>query len=153
MSYKEEYLVKNIRDNIINKTINNYILEHKMKYIRLKFDCRLDSVIDKSNKYNKVNLYIIFYSEKEDVTHKYYLKCPKPMIEYQILKILDKNPLLIKSLGAYLLPIPLIDYIINKYWGRIDVIKKKKVIVRDHNWYESTPTQPSQEILELMRSY
>ena len=110
-------------------------------------------MIDKSNKYNKVNLYIIFYSEKEDVTHNYNLKCLKPMIEYQMLETLDANPLLIKSLGAYLLAIPLIDYIINKYWGRIDVIKKKKVIVRDHNWYESTPNQPSQELLELMRSY
>ena len=108
MSYKEEYLVKNIKINNINKTINNYILEHKKKFIRFKFDCRIDSAIDKSNKYNKVNLYIIFYSEKEDVTHNYYLKCPKPMIEYQMLKILDANPLLIKSLGAYLLPIPLI---------------------------------------------
>ena len=72
-------------------------------------------MIDKSNKYKKVNLYIIFHSEKEDVTHNYYLKCPKPMLEYQMLKILDANPLLIKSLGAYLLPIPLLDYIINKY--------------------------------------
>ena len=110
-------------------------------------------MIDKSNKYNKVNLYIIIYSKKEDVTHNYYLKCPKPIIEYQMLKILDANPLLIKSLGAYLPPIPLIDYIINKYWGRIDVNKKKKMIVRDHNLYESTPKQPSQELLELMRSY
>ena len=153
MSYKEEYLVENIKINNINKTINNYILEHKKKFIRFKFDCRIDSAIDKSHKYNKVNLYLKFYSKKEDVTHNYYLKCPKTMIEYQMLKILDANPLLIKSLGAYLLPIPLIDYIINKYWGRIDVIKKKKVVVRDHNWYESTPKQPSQELLELMRSY
>ena len=153
MSYKEEYLVKIIKINNINKTINNYILEHKKEFIRFKFDCRLDSVIDKSDKYNKVNLYILFYSEKEDVTYNFYLRCPKPMIEYQMLKILDANPLLIKSLGVYLLPIPLIDYLINKYWGRIDVIKKKKVIVRDHNWYESTPKQTSQELLELMRSY
>ena len=153
MSYKEEYLVKNIKNNKINKTINEYILEHKKKFIRFKFECRKDSVIDKFNKYNKVNLYIIFYSQKKDVTHNYYLKCPKPMIEYQMLKILDANPLLIKSLGAYLLPIPLIDYIINNYWGRIFVIKKKRVIVCDHNWYESTPKQPSQELLELMRSF
>ena len=74
------------------------------------------------------------------------------MIENQMLKILDANPLLIKSLGAYLLPIPLIDYIINKYWGRIDVIGKKKELVFDHNWYESEPEQPTPEKLELMRS-
>ena len=65
MSYKEEYLVKIIKNNSINKTINNYILEHKKKFIRFKFDCRIDSVIDKSYKYNKVNLYIIFHSEKK----------------------------------------------------------------------------------------
>ena len=69
-----------------------------------------------------------------------------------MLQILDANPLLIKSLGAYLLPIPLINYILNKYCGRIDVIKKKKVLVLDHNWYESEPKQPTQEKLELMRS-
>ena len=56
MIYKEEYLVKNIKLNNKNKTINNHILEHKKKFIRFKFDCRIDSVIDKSNKYNKVNL-------------------------------------------------------------------------------------------------
>ena len=124
MSYKEEYLVKNIKIININKTINNYILEDKKKFIRFKFDCRIDLVIDKSNNYNKVNLYTLFYSEKEDVTHNYYLICPKPMIEYQMLKILDANPLLFKSLGAHLLPIPLTDYIINKYRGRTDVIKQ-----------------------------
>ena len=42
-----------------------------------------------------------------------------------MLKTLDANPLLIKSLGAYLLPLPLINYIINKNWGRIDVIDTK----------------------------
>ena len=34
MTYKEKYLVKNIRINNINKTTNNYILEHKKKFIR-----------------------------------------------------------------------------------------------------------------------
>ena len=92
MSYKQEYFVENIKINNINKTISNYILEHKKKFIRFIFKCRIDSVIDKFNKNNKVNLYITFYSEKEDVTHNYYSKCPKPMTEYQMLKILDANP-------------------------------------------------------------
>ena len=35
---------------------------------------------DKFNKNNKVNLYFTFYSEKKDVTYKYYLQGPKPMI-------------------------------------------------------------------------
>ena len=153
MTYKEEYLVKNIRINNINKTINNYILEHKKKFIRFKFDCRIDAIIEKFNKNNKVNLYITFYSEKKDVTHNYYLQCPKPMIENQMLKILDRNPLLIESLGAFLELIPLLEHIIYKYWGRIDVIKKKKEIVLDRNWYEIEPKHPSQELLELMRSY
>ena len=29
MAHKEEYLIKNININIINKTINNYILDYK----------------------------------------------------------------------------------------------------------------------------
>ena len=33
MTYKEEYLVKNIRIININETINNYILEHKKNLI------------------------------------------------------------------------------------------------------------------------
>ena len=37
-------------------------------------------MIDKYSKNKKVNLYITFYSEKEDLTHNYYLKLPKPMI-------------------------------------------------------------------------
>ena len=111
----KEYLVKNIKINTINKIINNYILEHKKKFKRFKLDCRIDSTIEKSNKYNKVDLYITFYSEKKDVTHNYYLKFPKPMIETKILQILDKNPLLIKSLGDYLDPSPLIDLVIFKY--------------------------------------
>ena len=109
MIYKEEYLVENIKLKNINKTINNHILEHKKKFIRFKFDCRIDSVIDKSNKYNKVNLYFTFYSEKKDVTYNYYFKSPKPMMENQMLKILDANPLLNKSLGAYLEVNPLIN--------------------------------------------
>ena len=100
MIYKEEYLVKNIKLININKKLNKHILEHKNKFIRFKFDCRIDSVIDKSNKYIKVNLYITFYSEKKDVTHNLYFKCPKPMIENQMLKILDAIPVLMKSLGA-----------------------------------------------------
>ena len=74
------------------------------------------------------------------------------MIENQILKTLDANPLLIKWLGAYLEPNPLLDLIIFKYWGRIDDINNKKVLVHDYNWYESQPQHPSQELLEFMRS-
>ena len=47
MSYKQGYFVKNIKINNINKTINNYILEHKKNFITFKFDCRIDSVIEK----------------------------------------------------------------------------------------------------------
>ena len=126
MTYKEEYIVKNIRNNILNKTIKNYILEHKKKFIRFKFDCRIDGMIVKYSKKNKVNIYITCYSEKEDLTHNYYLKFPKPMTETKLLKILDKNPLLIKSLGAYLDPNPLINLIIFKFWGYIN--NKNKLI-------------------------
>ena len=115
MTYREEYLVKNKRIYNNNKTINNHFLEHKKKVIRFKFDCRIDEMIEKFSRNNKVNLYITFFSKKEDVTHNYYLKCPKPMIEYKLLKILDANPLLIKSQGAYLDPYPLINLIIYKY--------------------------------------
>ena len=66
-----------------------------------------------------------------------------------MLKILDKNPLLMKSLGAYLYPIPLIDLIIYKYLGYIN---NKKKLVRDYNWYDSDPKHPSEELLDLMRS-
>ena len=58
----------------------------------------------------------MFYSEKEDVTYNYYLECPKPMIENRLLKLLDTNPLLITSLGAYLDSNPPIVYFIYKYW-------------------------------------
>ena len=152
MSYKEEYLVKNIKINNINKTINNYILEHKKNIIGLKFDCRIDSMIEKNNKNIKINLYITFYSQKKASTHNYYLQCPKPMTENQIIKILEANPLLIKSLRAYLEPNPLIELIIFKYWGHINVINNKKKLVRYYNWYESQPQHPSQELLEFMRS-
>ena len=152
MAHKEEYLIKNINIIIIIKTINKYILDYKKKFIRFKFDCRMDSVIEKFNKNNKVNLYIMFYSEKEDVTYNYYLQCPKPMIENRLLKILDTNPVLIKSLGAYLDPYPLIVYILYKYWGRIDIINNKKKLVHDYKWYESAPKHPSQELLDSLRS-
>ena len=152
MAYKEEHLIKNIKINNLNKTINNHILEHKKKIIRFKFDCRTESVMEKFNKNNKVILYFTFYSHKKDVTHNYYLQCPKPMIENRLLKILDTNPLVIKSLGAYLEPNPLIDLIIFKYWGRINIINNKKRLVHDYKWYESAPKYPSQELLEFMRS-
>ena len=144
MSYKEENLVENNKIDNMNKTINNHILEYKRKFIRSKFDCRIDSMIEKNNKNNKIIFYITFYSEKKDVTHNFYIQCPKPMIENQMLKILDRNPLLIKSLGAYFELIPLLEYIIYKYWGRIDVINKKKAIVFDRNWYDIEPQHPSQ---------
>ena len=150
MSYKQEYFVENINNININKTIENYNLEHKKKFIRFKFECRIDSVIDEFNKNNKVNLYTIFYSHKEDVTLNYYLRCPKPMIETKMLKISEANPMLIKSLGRYLYPIPLIEFVIFKYWGYFD---NKKKLVHDYNWYESSPKHPSREILEIMRSY
>ena len=68
MAYKEGYYIKNVNILIINKTINKYILDYKKTYKKLKFDCRIDSVIEQFNKNNKVNLYIMFYSEKEDKT-------------------------------------------------------------------------------------
>ena len=74
------------------------------------------------------------------------------MIENRLLKILDTNPLLIKSLGASSEPNPLIDLIIFKYWGRIDNINNEKKLVHDYNWYESAPNHSSQEKLEFMRS-
>ena len=143
MTYKEEHLVKNIRINNINKTIKNHILEHIKKFLRFKFNCKIDGMIDKHSKIKKVNLYITVYSEKEDLTHNYYLKFPKPMIETKMLKILDKNPLLIKSLGAYLDSNPLINLIIFKYWG---YISNKNKLVHDYDWYESDPKHPSQEL-------
>ena len=152
MTYKEEYLVEKIKINKINKTKNNYNLEHKKKFIRFRFECRIDSITEKSNKYYKVDLYITFYSEKKDVTHKYYLKCPKPMVEIEMLKILDANLLLIKSLGAYLDPIPLIEFILFKNWGRIDIINNKEKLLLDRNWHEFAPQHPSRELLEVLRS-
>ena len=150
MSYKQEYFVENIKTNNMNKTISNYILEHKKKFTRFKFECRIESVIEKFNKNNKVNVYITFYSHKEDVTLNHYiLSCPKPMIEIKMLKFLEANPLLIKSLGAYLETIPLVEFFIFKYWGYNN---NKKKLVRDYNWYESSPRYPSQELLEIMRS-
>ena len=57
--------------------------------------CRIDSVIDEFDKNNKVNVYITFYSHKEDATLNHYtLSCPKPMIEIKILIILEANPIL-----------------------------------------------------------
>ena len=50
MSYKQEYFVKNIKINNINKTLKNHILEYKKKYIRFKFHCRIDSMIEKKTK-------------------------------------------------------------------------------------------------------
>ena len=149
MTYKEEYLIKNIKINNINKAKNNHIMEHKKKFIRFIFDCRIDGMVDKYSKNNKVNLYITFCSEKEDLSHNHYLKFPEPMVENKMLKLLDANPLLNKSLGAYLDPNPLIYLIIYKYWGYIN---NKKQLVHDYNWYESAPQQPSQAILEFMRS-
>ena len=67
------------------------------------------------------------------------------MIENQLLETLDTNPLLIKSLGAYIDPYPLIVYIIYNYWGCTDIINIKKKLVHDYNWYESSPNQPTQE--------
>ena len=149
MSYKQEYFVENIKINNINKRKNNYILEHKKKFVRFRFESRIDSVIEKLNKNNKADVYITFYSPKEDLTLNYYLRCSKPMIENQMLKILKTNPLLIKSLGAYLKPIALVEFIIFNYW--VYIYKKK--LVHDYNWYESQPKHHSQELLEIMRSF
>ena len=48
-----------------------------------------------------------------------------------MLKILDANPLLIKSLGCFLGLNPLLEHIICKNWGWIDFINKKKKLVLD----------------------
>ena len=67
----------------------------------------------------------------------------------KMLKILEANPMLIKSLGCYLYPIPLVEFIILKYWDYID---NRKKLVHSYIWYESSPKHPSREILEIMRS-
>ena len=73
MSYKQEYFVENISIKNINKTIKNCISEHKKKFIRFKFECRIDSVIDEVNKNKKVNVNITLHSNKEDVTLNRYI--------------------------------------------------------------------------------
>ena len=99
MSLKQEDFVENININFINETMKTYISEYKKKFIRFRFECRIDSVIEKFSRSNKVNVYITFYSNKEDVTNNHdILSCPKPMLEIKMLKILEANPLLIKSL-------------------------------------------------------
>ena len=70
------------------------------------------------------------------------------MIEIKMLKILESNPLLIKSFGVYLEPYPLIEYIILKYWGYIN---NKKKLVHDYNWFETPPETPSRELLKIIR--
>ena len=74
---------------------------------------------------------------------------PKTDDRKKMLKILEANPTLIKTLGRYLYPIPLVEFFILKYWGYID---NKKKPVHDFNWYESTPKHPSHELLGIMRS-
>ena len=69
-----------------------------------------------------------------------------------MLKILERNPLVIKSLGGYLDPIPLIEFMLFNYWGRIDIIINKNKLVHDYNWYESDTKHPSHELLDFMRS-
>ena len=73
MSYKHDYFVENITIININKTIKIYISQYKKKFIRFKFECRIDSIIEEVKKNNKVNVYITFYSHKEDVTHNHYI--------------------------------------------------------------------------------
>ena len=68
----------------------------------------------------------------------------------KMLEILEASPIIIKSLGRYLYPILLLEYIILKYWGYID---NKQKLVHEYNWYESSPKHPSLELLEIMRSY
>ena len=66
-----------------------------------------------------------------------------------MLKVLEANPMLIKSLGRYLYPIPLVEFIFLKYLGCID---NKKKLVHDYNWYESPPKHSSRELSGIMRS-
>ena len=42
MSYKHEYFVENINIINIKKTIKNYISQYEKKFIRFKFECRID---------------------------------------------------------------------------------------------------------------
>ena len=63
MAYKEEYLIKNININNMNKTKKDHILEYKKKFMRFKFDCRIDSVIEKFNKNKKV-IYILCFIQR-----------------------------------------------------------------------------------------
>ena len=51
-----------------------------------------------------------------------------------MLKILDTNPKLFKSLGAYLLLNPLTENILHKSWGRIEVIKGEKKLLLHQKW-------------------
>ena len=95
---------------------------------------------------------ITFYSKKKHLTHNYYFQFPKPMLETKMLKILDTNPKLVKSIGRYLHLNPLTEYLLYKHWGRIGVIDNEKKLLLDRGWYEKEP-QTSQEITDLMRSY
>ena len=110
-------------------------------------------MIATNNKNDEVNLYIMFYSEKRDLTQSQYLKLPKPAIETKILKSLHANPKLVKSLRNYIDLSPLIEYILHKYWGWVAVINKKECVVLYCDWYKYEPHQPPQRLLELMRSY
>ena len=89
--------------------MNTHISEHKKKISRFSFVCEIDSKIGKYEKKGKINLNITYYSTKKHLTHNYYVQFPRPMIETKMLKILDTNPKLVKSIGRYLLLNPLTE--------------------------------------------
>ena len=101
--------IKNVMVKDVNSVIDKHIERYKKKFLASTFIRKINSLtivgypktkmfLERCNKKDKVNVYLTSYSELKDVSYSYHLQMGKPMIENKMLKNLNYNPNLVKSM-------------------------------------------------------
>ena len=98
-----------------------------------------------------INVEFSFYSNRKDMSFKYYILPPKPMLETLMIKNLDKNPEKFKKLGYS--KAPYYEYLILKYYGFGIINPDNRLVfcVRG-DWLNNTPTEPNNDFKKILRN-
>ena len=155
---KYKYKTENLLVNEIDNTLSNIINKHRRKFHSFLIVCKINNkkimgfpkrvLLKYYNKDAMINVELIFYSNRNDMSFNHYISQPKSMLETLLVKNLDKYPEKLKILeyskALYY------EFLILKYYGFGVITHENRLIfcLRD-NWLNNAPREPDYDFKEV----
>ena len=155
--YKTENILVNEIDNALSNTFN----KHKRKFHSFLNVCKINNkksmgypkrvLLKYYDKDKMINVEFNFHSNREDMSFIHYISQPKPMLETLLIKNLDKYPEKLKILEYS--KAPYYENLILKNYGFGIISHDNRLVfcVRG-DWLNNAPTEPNNDIKEILRN-